>query len=206
MIIPKVVASPPFASFNMATRRGRLDDMDATTIALSLCLQLQDIKELAPSFQGKDSSGNMSDEEVAFRSYQSELESRIRAYQSIFYRFAREVQAALSLVMTGPPAFTIRTVPRITTTAVAPTPRVAASTVAFTSTPLAAEASGYVALPLAAASSQTCSPVSRPSSTSSAKTSQVTTLSDSADAEVSDQSKIRLVPSLFHVPLIYYDL
>jgi hypothetical protein len=75
-----VTDSHPFAPSNMATRRGMLDEMDAATAALSLCLELQDIKELVPNFQGNDSSGNTSNEEVAFRSYNSELESRIRAY------------------------------------------------------------------------------------------------------------------------------
>jgi len=77
--------------------------MGPASEALSLCLQLQDIKELATNFQGNGSSDNTSDEEVAFRSYKSELESRIRAYQSVAYRLSGEVQAAMALAMARPP-------------------------------------------------------------------------------------------------------
>jgi hypothetical protein len=114
--------------------------MDPATEALSLCLQLQDIKELATNFQGNDSSDNGSDEEVTFRNYKSELESQIREYQSVTYRFSGEVQAAMFLAMASPPApqLAIRTVARITTASVAPIPGAAATTVAPTETPSAA--------------------------------------------------------------------
>jgi hypothetical protein len=140
-----------------------LDEIDAANTALSLCLQLQDIKELAPNFRGNDSSGNTSNEEVAFRSYKSELESWIRAYQCVAYYFSREVQEAMSLAMTGPP-LSASPLPRATL-AVAPACEVAASTVVSTEASLAAEAVGSVTPPPAAASYQTSSPVSRSSST-----------------------------------------
>jgi hypothetical protein len=193
---------------------------------------LQDIKEFAPNFQGNGSSGNTSDEEVAFRSYKSELESRIRAYQCVAYRFPREVQAAMSLAMTGPPQLAIRTVPRITA-AIAPISGAAAATVEPTETPLAAEAAGCVTPaaaytqdllssnlssikestteaagsiipPPAVASSQTSSPVSRSSSTSSAESSQANALSDSANAKVSDQEQNTVSPVI--VPRSTYRL
>jgi hypothetical protein len=193
-----VTDSHSLAPFNMATRSGMLDEIDAATAALSLCPQLQDIKDLAPNFQGNDSSGNTSNEEVAFRSYKSELESRICAYQCVAYHFSREVQETMSLAMTGTP-LPAAPLPRATL-AVAPTCVVAASTVVSTETPLAAEAAGSVTPPPAAASSQTSSPVSRSLSTYSAESSHANTLSDSADAKVSDQEQNTVSPVIVPRP------
>jgi hypothetical protein len=112
----------------MATQRGVLDDMDAATAALTLSLLLQDVYELVSNFQDNDSSSKASDEEDAFRRYQSDLESEIREYQPTAHRFPREVQAAMSLAMSGPPQPPARPLP-FPAVHVAPISGVAASTV-----------------------------------------------------------------------------
>jgi hypothetical protein len=114
------------------------------------------------------------------------------------------LQEAMSLAMTGPP-LSASPLPRATL-AVAPTCEVAASTVVSTEASLAAEAAGSVTPPPAAASSQTSSPVLR-SSSAPVQNHLKRILSRIPQMPKSlIRSKIRLVPSLFHVPLIYYDL